>query len=44
MIESDRVMETVKVEAQANKKFHDAIDEADKIATDDKKSAAAGES
>jgi hypothetical protein len=44
MIESDRVMETVKVEAQANKKFHDAIDEADKIATNDKKSAAAGES
>jgi hypothetical protein len=32
MIESDRVMETVKVEAQANKKFHDAIDEADGIA------------
>jgi hypothetical protein len=32
MIESDRVMETVKVEAQANKKFHDAIDEADNIA------------
>ena len=31
MIESDRVMETVKVEAQANKKFHDAMDEADKI-------------
>jgi len=31
MIESDRVMETQKVEAQANKKFHDAMDEADKI-------------
>jgi hypothetical protein len=48
MIESDRVMETVKVEAQANKKFHDAIDEADsiggkKIDADDKKTAAAGE-
>jgi hypothetical protein len=32
MIESDRVMETAVVEAQANKKFHDAMDEADKIA------------
>jgi hypothetical protein len=32
MIESDRVMETALVEAQANKKFHEAIDEADKIA------------
>jgi hypothetical protein len=32
MIESDRVMETQKVEAQANKKFHDAMDEADNIA------------
>jgi hypothetical protein len=31
MIESDRVMETALVEAQANKKFHDAMDEADKI-------------
>ena len=31
MIESDRVMETVLVEAEANKKFHDAMDEADKI-------------
>jgi len=31
MIESDRVMETAVVEAQANKKFHDAINEADKI-------------
>ena len=36
MIESDRVMETVKVEAQANKKFHDAIDEADNIANKEK--------
>jgi hypothetical protein len=44
MIESDRVMETVKVEAQANKKFHDAMEEADNIAKDDKKTAAAGES
>ena len=45
MIESDRVMETQKVEAQANKKFHDAIEEADNIANkDDKKTAAAGES
>ena len=32
MIESDRVMETALVEAQANKKFHEAMDEADKIA------------
>ena len=31
MIESDRVMETQKVEAQANAKFHDAMDEADNI-------------
>jgi hypothetical protein len=32
MIESDRVMETTLVEAQANKKFHEAMDEADKVA------------
>ena len=32
MIDSDRVMETAVVEAEANKKFHDAMDEADKIA------------
>lgn len=52
MIESDRVMETQKVEAQANAKFHDAMDEADSISaknknkdkTEDDKSAAAGES
>jgi hypothetical protein len=31
MIESDRVMETALVEAEANKKFHEAMDEADKI-------------
>ena len=31
MIESDRVMETALVEAQANKKFHEAMEEADKI-------------
>ena len=31
MIESDRVMETALVEAEANKKFHDAMDEADRI-------------
>ena len=31
MIESDRVMETAIVEAEANKKFHEAMDEADKI-------------
>ena len=33
MIESDRVMETALVEAEANKKFHDAMDEADKVAS-----------
>ena len=39
MIESDRVMETTLVEAQANKKFHEAMDEADKVAgRDDPKS------
>ena len=32
MIESDRVMETALVEAEANKKFHEAMEEADKIA------------
>ena len=37
MIESDRVMETVKVEAQANKKFHDAMEEADSIANKEEK-------
>ena len=37
MIESDRVMETAVVEAEANKKFHEAMDEADKIASKDKK-------
>jgi hypothetical protein len=48
MIESDRVMETAVVEAQANKKFHDAMDEADSIAKkvdpSDKKEAAGGSS
>ena len=50
MIESDRVMETALVEAQANKKFHDAMDEADKVAgkkpidASDKKEAAGGSS
>ena len=55
MIESDRVMETQKVEAAANAKFHEAMDEADtlakfpkeepkkKIDPDDQKTAAAGE-
>ena len=52
MIESDRVMETQKVEAQANAKFHESMDEADnmqpsskkkKIDTDDAKTASAGE-
>jgi hypothetical protein len=37
MIESDRVMETQKVEAQANAKFHDAMDEADSINAKSKK-------
>jgi hypothetical protein len=32
MIESDRVMETQKVEAQANAKFHQAMEEADHLA------------
>ena len=36
MIESDRVMETQKVEAAANAKFHKAMDEVDKIADDNK--------
>ena len=48
MIESDRVMETAVVEAQANKKFHDAMDEADSIAKkvdpSNKKEAAGGSS
>jgi hypothetical protein len=48
MIESDRVMETAVVEAQANKKFHDAMDEADSIAKKidpiDKKEATSGSS
>ena len=39
MIESDRVMETAITEAQANVKFHDAIDEADKIPSKDKKNS-----
>jgi hypothetical protein len=37
MIESDRVMETAVVEAEANAKFHDAMDEADKINSKSKK-------
>jgi hypothetical protein len=40
IIESDRVMEQMKVEKEANKKF----DEASKLDEADKKSAAAGES
>lgn len=51
MIESDRVMETAIVEAKANAKFHDAMDEADsisqankKIDPSDKKEAAGGSS
>ena len=36
MIESDRVMETQKVEAAANAKFHEAMDEVDKIADNNK--------
>ena len=41
MIESDRVMETQKVEAAANAKFHEAMDEVDKTAVDNKKSTGA---
>jgi hypothetical protein len=37
MIESDRVMETAIVEAKANAKFHDAMDEADHINDKNKK-------
>ena len=37
MIEADRVMETALVEAQANKKFHEAMEEADKIGASAKK-------
>jgi hypothetical protein len=49
MIESDRVMESALVEAQANKKFHDAMEEADNISKktldpSDKKEAAGGSS
>lgn len=48
MIESDRVMETAIVEAKANAKFHDAMDEADSIANKNKspddKEAAGGSS
>jgi len=50
MIESDRVMETAIVEAKANAKFHDAMDEADQIGaknktkTPDDKEAAGGSS
>jgi len=48
MIESDRVMETAITEAQANKKFHEAMEEADSIAKkvdpSDKKEAAGGSS
>ena len=47
MIESDRVMESALVEAQANAKFHEAMEEADaisakKIDPSDKKEAASG--
>ncbi len=53
MIESDRVMETAITEAQANAKFHDAMEEADSIGAknkakkldpSDKKEAAGGSS
>ena len=49
MIEGDRVMESALVEAEANKKFHDAMDEADKVSgkkvdVSDKKEAAGGSS
>jgi len=38
MIEGDRVMETAITEAQANAKFHEAMDEADKIGSPKKDS------
>ena len=38
MIEGDRVMEQMKVEKEANNKFHEAMDEADKISTKSGKS------
>jgi hypothetical protein len=49
MIEGDRVMETAITEAQANKKFHEAMEEADKVSgkkvdPSDKKEAAGGSS
>jgi hypothetical protein len=50
MIESDRVMETALVEAKANAKFHEAMEEADKISkkeakkSPDDKEAAGGSS
>jgi hypothetical protein len=49
MIEGDRVMESAITEAQANAKFHDAMDKADsigskKIDPSDKKEAAGGSS
>jgi hypothetical protein len=48
MIESDRVMETALVEAKANKKFHEAMEEADKISqktkSGDDREAAGGSS
>jgi len=50
MIEGDRVMESALVEAEANKKFHEAMDEADKVSgkkpvdPSDKKEAACGSS
>ena len=40
MIESDRVMETAIVEAKANAKFHDAMDEADAIGKKNKEKSA----
>jgi len=40
MIESDRVMETAIVEAKANAKFHDAMEEADDIAAKNKAKSA----
>ena len=49
MIEGDRVMETAITEAQANAKFHEAMDKADNISSkkidpSDKKEAAGGSS
>ena len=44
MIESERVMEGVKVEREASEKFQEAISHSKKAKTEDDKTASAGES